>query len=288
MTEVSLTSGGVFLRDSARMLFESIYGKPRMRVNEQLHRDLHWTPALRFTIHEHINVFVEPSESSPYPRIFDLRDGDVRRFPQPISVYAVCPEDLLDQSGQRAQVKRLESNGFGLITIDSEGNGNRVVNAVPLIQIISTVEMKQQLEGLSAKLKQRVSEAFEDYCIKPVNGVRSLTEIVEGLIEQCRKEVLEQQLASSTKLGRNSADVLDGLHSIGRFQNIRAQIGGVRSYLNEYRNLSHHWPRNKKASYKKYADCRHAFLEGLKQIQRFRFAMKQIGLSGNLPRLTKQ
>lgn len=287
MTEISLTSGGEFLRDSAKQLFQNIYGNPKMRINEQLHRDLEWTPALRFVVHEHINVFVEPSESSLYPRIFELKSEEVRQFPQPISVYAVCPEDLLDQSGQRAHIKRLEANGFGLVTVDSEGLGNRLVAAVPLVQIISVAEVKQQLQGLSPKLKRRVSEAFEDYRAKPANGVRSLTEVVEGLIEQCRKEVLSAQILSSSQLGTSSANVLDALYNLGRFQNIRAQIGGVRSYISEYRNLSHHWPRSKGASYKKYSDCRHAFLDGLKQIERFRYAMKQVGFSGNLPKLKK-
>ena len=64
MTDVGLTSGEQFLRDSARTFFEELYENPEMHVGEELHRDLFWTPALWFTIHEQIGIFVEPSETS--------------------------------------------------------------------------------------------------------------------------------------------------------------------------------------------------------------------------------
>ena len=55
-------------------------------------------------------------------------------------------------------------------------------------------------------------------------------------------------------------------------------------FVKECRNLTHHWPKNKKAAHKKYADCRHHFLDGLRTIQAFRTAMKAEGLTGNVPK----
>ena len=51
-----------------------------MPVGRELHRELQWTPALRFVIYGYINVFVEPSESGPYPRILELKYADVLNF----------------------------------------------------------------------------------------------------------------------------------------------------------------------------------------------------------------
>lgn len=284
MNIVGLTSGEEYLRDAARTYFEDIYEKPDMHLNSQLHLELEWTPALRFTVHEHINVFVEPCESGPYPQIFSLRSSDVRGFPQPIAIYSVCPEDMTTSPEQRRDLKRLEADGFGLITVDSYGRGKRVLSTIPLVQIISTSEFKREITGLPKKIRQRVSEAYEDYCTKPVNGVKSLSEVVEGLAQQAGSDSVKQKHLSHAQIGNSVASTLDSMHGVNAFLPARAQIGGIRSYIQRYRNLSHHWPRNKRRAYQKYSDCRHAFLEGIKQVHEFRRAMRTVGLSGNLPR----
>lgn len=255
-----------------------------MQQNRQLHRDLQWTPALWFTIHEQITVFVEPSESSVYPRIFELKRQDVVDFRRPITVYAVCPREILGPSGHQSEVKRLERDGFGLISVDSGGTAKREVPAIPLIQIIPKPEIDRELRGLPQKMRQRISEAFEDYCNKPVNGVRSLSEVVEGLVVQAGKDAVKQQYIQKADIGHGVAKTLDALFDSQQLKNARAQIGGVRSYINAYRNVSHHWPKNAKEGYQKYSDCRHGFLDGIKQIHRFRPALKKVGLSGNLPK----
>ena len=284
MADVGLTSGEQFLRDSAKRFFEERYENPVMHLEQELHRDLAWAPALWFTIHEQIGIFVEPSETSAYPRILELKSGDVRRFPQPIAIYAVCPEEILHIPGQQAERRRLEADGYGLITVDVDGNATRVVGTIPLIQIISAAEFKQELTGLPKKLRQRISEAFEDYCAKPVNGVKSLSEVIEGMVEQSGKDGVRKKYLQKKDVSGSIADLLDALYDSPQYNNVRAQIGGVRSFIAEYRNLSHHWPRNAKRAHKKFSDCRHAFLDGIKRVHQFRTAMKNVGLSGNLPR----
>ena len=284
MTDVGLTSGEQFLRNAARRFFEGLYENPEMHLEEELHRDLSWTPALWFTIHEQIRIFVEPSETSPYPRILELKNGDVRRFPQPIAIYAACPEEILHAPGQRGEIKRLEADGYGLVTVDADGNANRVISAIPLIHIIPSSEFKQEIKGLPKKLRQRISEAFEDYCSKPVNGVKSLSEVIEGMVEQAGKDAVKKQYLQQKNVGGSIADLLDALHNLPQCNNVRAQIGGVRSFVAEYRNLSHHWPKDAKRAHKKFSVCRHAFLDGIKRIHQFRTAMKVVGFSGNLPR----
>ena len=68
-----LTYGAEFLRNAAQEFFKGRYGNPRMHLDAPLHKELRWTPALRFTIYGHINVFVEVSETSPYPRVLELK-----------------------------------------------------------------------------------------------------------------------------------------------------------------------------------------------------------------------
>lgn len=285
MADIGLTTGEQFLRDAAMDFFLELYSKRVMQLHKPLHRDLSWTPALRFTINDYINVFVEPSESSPYPRILELRSKEVMEFPRPIEAYVVCPEEVLENSGNSAEIKRLEADGFGLIAVDSTGKASRRISAIPLIQKISQSVIRDELKNLTPKLRKRVSESFaDDYCSKPVNGVRSLTEIVEGLVTQAGIEAVRKGYIVDEDIGHGIANTLDALYDASQCKNIRPHLGGVRNYISVYRNLSHHWPKSEKKAYEKYANCKHAFLDGIKQLGRFQKALKCIGLSGSLPK----
>ena len=284
MSNKGLTSGEEFLRTAAHAFFKDLFGGPAMHFNKELHRNLAWTPALRFTFGVYINVFIEPSETGPYPRILELKNAEVRNFPQPITIYAVCPENMISKSDQQADMKRLQSHGFGLITVDSNGQAHRMFSASPLIQFIPQAEFKGEAAGLSRKIKQRVSEAFDEYNSKPINGVKCISEVLEGLVMQAGKEAKKKEYFKDNPLpGGSVANVLDGLHDVKQCKNARASIGGVRGYIHDYRNTSHHYPTSKKVAYERYTNCRHAFLDGIKKIKTFRAAMKNAGLSGNLP-----
>ena len=187
-----LTSGADYLRNAAQEFFGDLYGNPKMHLDTPLHNNLQWTPALRFTIHGHINVFVEVSETSPYPRILELKANVVRNFPQPIAIYAVCPKDIL--SSKEREVDRLQNDGFGLIRVDSNQHAKLLFTTIPLVQIISKLEFDNEIEGLSPKFRQRLSEAFEDYGNKPVNGVKSVTEIVEGMVMYAGVRAVEKKI----------------------------------------------------------------------------------------------
>ena len=279
MATSGLTSGSEFLRDAARVFFNDLYENPKMYLDQELHRDLLWTPALRFTIRDHVNVFVEPSETGPYPRIFQLKATEVRDFPQPIAVYVVCPKNV---TKKQADVNRLRADGFGLITVGPDGQATMEFPTIPLVQIISKAKFREEINGLPLRIRQRTTEAFQDYCNQPVNGVKTLSEVVEGLVTRAGKDSSKKGFLSKNQLGNTVATMLNALYGAPEFQQAQAAVGGVRSYMAQYRNLTHHWPKNKKDAYKKYADCRHGFLEGLKQMQQFRAAMKNAGLSGNL------
>ena len=283
MSSAGLTSGSDFLRDAACRYFWSLYGGPRMYVDSPLSPNLLWTPALRFTLHGHINVFVEPSESDCFPKIIELKQAEVRSFPQPIAIYAVCPDDVISAAAERSKIRTLKSNGFGLITVDPEGRVTNLSSAIPLVQVIAKAEVDQQIGSLPNSIKQRVSEAFEHYRNAPINGIKHISELVEGLVKQAGADASRRK---NVRIGANLsiAKILDIMHQEPTLNSVRAEIGGVRGYVQAYRNPSHHWPKNKAEAYTKYADCRHGFLDGIRKIVSFREAMKKVNLSGNLPR----
>lgn len=284
MAVIELTAGQEFLCNAARTYFKEHYGNPQMHLGSPLHEKLSWVPALRFVIQQHINIFVEPSETNPYPRILEMKNIDVRHFPQPIAIYIVCPEDVFLKPTHQAAIKRLQDHGFGLVTVDTDGVARRRFRARPLVQVISEESFRVEVRGLSGRIRQCVSEAFDDYEDQPVNGVKALSEVIEGLVKKAGEDAYKKKYLSKSVIRKGMAETLDAMHAAAQFKDVRAEIGGVRSYVKNYRNLGHHWPSSFRKSYTKFTNCRHAFLEGIKQIKLFREAMKKVNLSGNLPR----
>lgn len=283
MTAAELVSAADFLGDAACQFFKDRYQVQNIHVSSELHKDLGWTPSLRFIVQDHIHVFVEFSEDSPYPKILRMRHPDVLQFPEPIAVYAVCPEQVALDAANQKDVRDLEDHGYGLVTINQDGVARRRFVAVPLSQVISNADYKAELQGLSPKQKERIALAFEDYKNKPATGVTTLTEVVEGLAKQAAKEAAKKEWITVAEAKGNVADALDAMFQCNSCKNARGAIGGVRSYIANYRNMSHHWPKNKKKAKQRYTECRLAFIEGIRQMRNFRNAMKAIGLSGNLP-----
>ena len=283
MPNEGLSSPLESLRDAARACFANRYADPTFHVEKALPQ-LQWVPALRFVLpHGHIHVFVEPSDNGPYPRGLDILYTKARNYAEPIAVYSVCYEAATYSTAYRRARRELKSHGFGLVTVDHNGVADVEFPAIPIVQAIAEADFKQQTTDLPKGIRQRVSEAFDDYVAKPVNGVRTLSEIVEGMIRKAGRDSAKKGGISKKDSGKAPAAVLDALHE--KHPQARAAIGGARSFIDECRNLSHHWPRNKKDAYKKYADCRHHFLSGLHTIQALSKAMKGIGLAGNLPRI---
>ena len=124
-----------------------------------------------------------------------------------------------------------------------------------------------------------LKEAFESYKQNPGSGVKTLSEIVEGLVINSAKKMAAKSWISKGAVKGNIVDILDEMANAKSCKNALAAIGGARSYISEYRNTSHHIPKNKKQAYKKYQDCLHGFREGIKKIQSFRDALKNIGIN---------
>ena len=70
---------------------------------------------------------------------------------------------MIVKPDQRSDMKRLQDHGFGLVTVDPNGLAHRIFSPIPLIQVIPQANFKQEIHGLPRKIRQRVSEAFDDY-----------------------------------------------------------------------------------------------------------------------------
>jgi len=280
MQSSDLGSGVEYLRTAMSEYIKDIYENPSVSHDKEVDRTLEWVPSIHFNLNDHITVFVEVSDT-PYPRIFRLRHAEILDLEIPVAVYCVCPEEayLNDQ----VEVKKLISHGFGLFTVDGEGAVQRRAVCNPLVQRISLKEFKDEIKPLTAKLKRRLTEAFERYEHNSASGVTDLTEVVEGMVLKAGNEAVRKGWLNPAEAKPGSpALTIDNMSTHPQFQGTLAALGGVRAYINQYRNTSHHFPKNKKQAYKKYRDCRHGFRDGLRQILAFNTAMKVSGLSGSI------
>jgi hypothetical protein len=280
VSETGLGSGDDLLIDAARSYFAEFYQNPSMIVNAEVDKDLSWKPSLHFKANDHLTVVVEASDA-PYPRIFEMRRQDVIRLHRPVSVYCVCPEEsyLSDQS----EAKRLISDGYGLLTVDAMGKVQKRESCIPLLQQITRQEFAAEIKPLPQKIRALCAEAFDGYNHNAPAGTGRMAEIIEGLILKAGRDAVKRTwLVANDATPGQSQNTLTKMQTTPQFQNVKAAIGAVQGYVSEYRNLSHHWPKDKKHAAKKYRDCRHGFLDGLKKVVMFREAMRKIGLSGGL------
>ncbi len=276
-----LATGDALLIDGAKGFFDSQFADPAVHTNEAIDDRLLWTPSMYFRATHHLVVAAEVSET-PYPAILRLRHAEVMAFQEPIAVYCVCPEDVYLRKESQPDVRLLRAHGYGLITVDAEGNATKRHGCIPLIQFITDTDFQQQIDGLPKKWRARLSESYEKYLVNAVSGVQDVSEVLEGLALSAAKGAARKRWATASLASQGLADMLDGLSGIPECKSARAAIGGVRSYVKQYRNPSHHYPRNKKEAVKKYRGAQHGFRDGIRQIHSFRAAMAGIGLNLSL------
>lgn len=274
-----LSSGADFLRDAALAHFQDVFIKPPVLVSQEIAAGVKWKPSIQVRLNEHLTMVAEVSET-PYPTIFRLRRTDILNLQMPISICCVCPQEAY--LAQQDEVKELMLHGYGLYTVEADGSVTERFESIPIIQQISPGDLKEEIKGLPDKMKQKLMASFQIYKTSAPAGMADVTETVEALVLKAGADAIKKGwlTPANVKPGKTAATLI-AMGKVPQFNNAAAAVGGVQGYVNRYRNTAHHPPKNKVQAYKKYRDCRHGFLEGIKEVQHFRAAMRGIGLSGS-------
>jgi hypothetical protein len=277
---VGLSSGADFLRDAALAYLLDQFVRPPVSVSAEIAPGIKWKPAIQLKLNHHLTLVAEVSET-PYPSIFRLRRTDILTLQTPISIYCVCPHEAY--LTRQDEVKELQAHGYGLYTVEADGAVTERFRSIPIIQQIGAAEFKEEIKHLPNKIKQRLVASYQIYKTNAPAGVADITEAVETLVLRAAQDSQKKGWlsAADAKPGKIAA-TLGAMARAPQFQNAVAAIGGAQGYINRYRNTAHHPPKNKTQAYKKYRDCRHGFLEGIKEIVHFHAAVRNIGLSGAL------
>lgn len=280
MSTSGLSSGDKVLIDAAVNYFSNRHQQPVIHLSSPVSKDLGWTPSLHFRAHEHLTVIGEVSET-PYPLIFQLRRTELLALSMPASVYAICPEESYLKN--QPEFKRLTADGFGLLTVDLERTVQRRAATIPLIQQITETEFEGDIRGLPKKLRSKLADAFDAYKHNAPSGAAEIAEVMEGLVLKAGREAAQKGwIANADAKAGATAKILSAMQQSVQCRNAAAALGAAQGFISMYRNLSHHFPKDSRQAAKKYRDCRHGFLEGLKKVAFFRDQMRHLGLSGVL------
>lgn len=279
MSWSGLTHGETVLAEAAVSYFQDRFEPAVIKTFEEVDAKLGWRPSLHFQRSNHMTVVAEVSEDTPYPEIFRIRRAEILQIQRPMSVYAVCAEEVYLREDKQGDVKNLQDHGFGLISVNKKGDVRLRFHCIPLIQHIPESELVEEMKGLSPKLRAEIRDCYDRYKNNAGSGLEGITQLVEALVNCAGKRVVARNWTSNTQLGTTVASALDNLNTLEECKSARAAIGGVRGYMTEYRNVAHHAPKSRKQAHKKYRDCHNGFREGIRKIHSFRDAFKNLGIS---------
>jgi len=260
------------------------YIKKELRVNKfkedvEISPDIRWRPTLQIVVNKYTTVVFEVSEKV-FPPIIAHSRMEIVNTNQPICVYSVCPED--EYVKNLSEARELIRQGFGLLTIDQNGNVTRHAKAIPLAQFIPKAKYDQLVKDISGAINQRIKAAFDDYNQNPISGLEEITKLVEGITFCTANRLVSKGIMPSFRANITLATVLADMAKIAALNGQCASIGGFHSYVKRFRNPAHHEPKNKKEAQKVLADCEAGFTEGIRKISDFISDFKKIGINVRL------
>ncbi|QNM82028.1 hypothetical protein H8M03_08270 [Sphingomonas sabuli] len=275
MAASALTPGGDYLLNAACQHFNRHFQNPELKFTEKFAANIDWRPSLHFRTPSHSIVAAQIGEAV-FPEILRRRRGSLMRSALPLTVFCVCPLEEYQNNPEEAE--DLRDNGFGLITISANGGCQLQYDAVPLQHIIQLEEVELEFDGLPKKLRQRLADSYRAYSGDPLAGVRDVTEVFEEIINKAAATARRKGWITATQEAQGLANVLQTMENRPPMNQKRQTIAAARGFTHKYRNFNHHPPAEARARARRFRECRHAFLEGLKQIRDFREDMAEVGL----------
>lgn len=273
-----ITTATDFLTEVMEQYLNKNYDSPPIKIGTEIDPKLGWIPTLSSHINNHL-MLVEVSEKV-YPAIFRMRRAEMAEIEKPIAVYCVCPEEAYVEDQKEAS--NLARHGFGLFTVNSDGEVVKKFSAIPIAQHINETDYNADVKGLPAKVKREVKACFETYQGNSPAGVASVSELVEGMVMKAAKDAARKGWITKAEAKQSLANVLLRFKTVPQLGTAEIKLGGAGAFVSRYRNTAHHFPKNQKQAHLKYRDCRHGFLEGLRILQDLQSAFKAAGLAGSL------
>jgi hypothetical protein len=234
-----------------------------LKTETEIAPEIGWAPTFHIRPNKFQIIAVEVADNL-YPQALKIAAQDIQQYDgSPIYVYQVCSLQVYQSDPKQSKVNSLQEHGFGIITVDDDGNVKRQHKCIPLAQHISERQLQSALSGLNKALKLKFEDAHATYLTNEGQGLQQVGQIVEGIIASIASQAVKQKVIAQAEATGNLADVIDSLYAASAFKDNRAALGGARDFVKEFRNTASHPPRNSKEAVRKIKKCRTGFLDGI-------------------------
>ncbi len=255
---------------------KSRYGQNGLKIESAIDATIGWKPSFYLKPSKFRLIAVEV-EDNLYPEALKGAAHDISHYDFPISVYQACSLDAYQTDPQHKKVNLLRKHGFGIITVDDDGNVTIQHNCIPLAQHISPDHFESQITGLNSSLKVALKAAYETYQTNEGQGLQQAGQIVEGLVMCIADQAVKAGLLPRGTLSKPLAARIDDMYGSNDFSRYRAELGGAREFVNQFRNTASHAPKTAKQAAEKIRNCKAGFTNSINVIKKLRTICQNSG-----------
>lgn len=252
------------------------YGANGLKIEEGIDKAISWRPSFVLRPAKFRIVAVEV-EDNPYPEALKIAAHDIGHFDFPISVYQACSLEAYQADPKQAKIKQLRKHGFGILTIDDDGEVAFQNVGIPLLQHISSDQFNAAIAQVNPELRVALNAAYEVYETNEGQGLQQAGQIVEGLVQSIAMQAAKRNVVTTAGLTGGLADTIDALYQTNVFKSHRAALGGARDFIREYRNPASHAPKNPKEAADKIRKCKTGFLDAISVCRKLREVARSVG-----------
>lgn len=260
---------------------KSRYGANGLKTELAIDPVISWRPSFHLRPTRFLIVAVEAADNL-YPEALKGAAHDINHFDHPIAVYQVCPLDIYQSDPKQSKINLMRNHGFGIITVDSDGQVTVQHTCIPLAQHISSEELDSRMTGLNQKLKVLFRAAHTTYLTNEGQGLQQAGQIVEGLVNSIAKQAVKAGIIPNGVLTQPLADQIDALYQTNDFKNHRAALGGARDFVKDFRNVASHAPKTAQAAADKIRKCKTGFLDAVGIATKLRAVMQAFGYKAHI------
>ena len=238
------------------------YGANGVKVDQGINDAILWRPTFFLKVGKFKLIAVEV-EDNLYPGSLKGAAHDISHFDFPIAVYQACTLEAYLSDPKHTNVNLLKDHGFGIITVDDDGNTVIQSSCVPLAQHISPKTFERSISKLTPQLKVAFKAAYEVYKTNERQGLQDAGQIVEAVLRDIADKAVKKGDLAAAAPNRALANRIDDMYGAQPLAGHRAALGGAREFVQEFRNTASHPAKTAKEAAENIRNCRAGFLDAL-------------------------
>lgn len=252
------------------------YGSNGVKLDQGIDDAIMWRPSFYLKVGKFKLIAVEV-EDKLYAGSLKGAAHDISHFDFPIAVYQACTLEVYLSDPKHKNINLLKSHGFGIITVDEDGNTVIQHSCVPLAQHISPESFERSISNLTPQLKVAFRSAYAVYQTNETQGLQDAGQIVEAILTAISEQAVKKGDLTPASPKQALANRIDDMYSEQKLAGHRAALGGAREFVQEFRNTASHPAKSAKQAAEKIRKCRTGFLDAISVAVKLRTLAKAKG-----------